>query len=79
MGAFSESLVEDPALAWLESLRYAVPHDPEIAAPACRGGRGAGKGEPGARGASVGEVVVRDQYQMGVRWSCITVSMGVLG
>lgn len=40
---------------------------------------GAGKGEPGARGTSVGEVVVRDQYQMGVRWSCITVSMGVLG
>jgi hypothetical protein len=46
----------------------------EIAAPACRDGRGAGKGKPGARG-----IVVRDQYQMGVRWSCITVLMGVLG
>ncbi len=76
---FTESVVKDATLAWLESLRYAVPHDPDIAAPACRDGHGTGWGEPGAGGTSVGEVVVRDQYQMGVRWSCITVLMGVLG
>jgi type I restriction enzyme R subunit len=28
---FSESVVEDAALAWLESLGYAVKHGPEIA------------------------------------------------
>ncbi len=33
MGArFSESVVEDAALAWLEALGYAVSHGPEIAA-----------------------------------------------
>ena len=30
-GAFIESVVEDAALAWLESLGYAVMHGPEIA------------------------------------------------
>ncbi len=30
-GNFTESVVEDAALAWLESLGYAVKHDPEIA------------------------------------------------
>ncbi len=34
---FSESIVEDAALAWLEALGYAVLHGPDIAA-----------GEPGA-------------------------------
>jgi type I restriction enzyme R subunit len=28
---FTESIVEDAALAWLESLGYAVKHGPEIA------------------------------------------------
>jgi hypothetical protein len=31
MPAFTESVVEDAALAWLESLGYAVKHGPEIA------------------------------------------------
>ncbi len=30
--AFTESIVEDAALAWLEGLGYAVLHGPEIAA-----------------------------------------------
>ncbi len=30
-GAFTESIVEDAALAWLESLSYAVLHVPDIA------------------------------------------------
>ena len=37
MGGFTESVVEDAALAWLEALGYAVLHGPDIAA-----------GEPGA-------------------------------
>ena len=37
MSAFTESIVEDAALAWLEALGYVVLHGPEIAA-----------GEPGA-------------------------------
>jgi type I restriction enzyme R subunit len=37
MGTFTESVVEDAALGWLESLGYAVLHGPDIAA-----------GEPGA-------------------------------
>ncbi len=32
MSHFSESVVEDAALAWLESLGYAVLHGPDIAA-----------------------------------------------
>jgi type I restriction enzyme R subunit len=31
MGTFIESIVEEAALAWLESLGYAVLHGPEIA------------------------------------------------
>ena len=31
MANFTESVVEDAALAWLESLGYAVKHVPEIA------------------------------------------------
>jgi len=31
VSAFSESVVEDAALAWLESLGYAVKHGPDIA------------------------------------------------
>ena len=30
MSRFTESVVEDAALAWLESLGYAVKHGPEI-------------------------------------------------
>ena len=37
MARFTESVVEDAALAWLEALGYAVLHGPDIAA-----------GEPGA-------------------------------
>ncbi|MGB2941781.1 MAG: hypothetical protein WBB79_02970 [Candidatus Macondimonas sp.] len=37
---FSESVVEDAAIAWLDALGYAVLHGPDIAA-----------GEPGARSA----------------------------
>lgn len=37
MPAFTESVVEDAALAWLEALGYAVLHGPDIAT-----------GEPGA-------------------------------
>ena len=36
-GAFTESIVEDAALAWLEALGYTVRHGPDIAV-----------GEPGA-------------------------------
>jgi hypothetical protein len=32
LSAFTESVVEDAALAWLEALGYAVKHDSEIAA-----------------------------------------------
>ena len=32
MTAFTESVVEEAALAWLEGLGYAVLHGPEIAA-----------------------------------------------
>ena len=31
MTAFTESVVEDAALAWLESLGYTIKHGPEIA------------------------------------------------
>jgi len=31
MPAFTESVVEDGALAWLESLGYGIKHGPEIA------------------------------------------------
>ena len=31
MANFSESVVEDAALAWLDSLGYAIKHRPEIA------------------------------------------------
>ena len=30
-GRFTESIVEDGALAWLESLGYGIKHGPEIA------------------------------------------------
>ena len=32
MGTFTESVVEDATLGWLESLGYAVLHGPDIAA-----------------------------------------------
>ncbi len=32
MGTFTESVVEDAALGWLESLGYAILHGPDIAA-----------------------------------------------
>ncbi len=45
MTSFTESVVEDAALAWLESLGYSVLHGPEIAA----GMTGAERGDPGYR------------------------------
>ena len=32
-GSFTESVVEEAALAWLESLGYAVKHGPDISPP----------------------------------------------
>jgi len=46
MSAFTESDVEDAALAWLEALGYAVLHGPDIAV-----------GEPGAERTEHHEVV----------------------
>jgi type I restriction enzyme R subunit len=45
MGTFTESVVEDAALAWLESLGYAVLHGPDIAA----GMPGAERNDPNYR------------------------------
>jgi len=45
MSSFTESIVEDAALAWLEALGYAVLHGPEIAA----GEPGAERGDPNYR------------------------------
>jgi type I restriction enzyme, R subunit len=45
MAGFSESIVEDAALAWLEALGYTVLHGPEIAA----GEPGAERGDPNYR------------------------------
>jgi len=42
---FTESTVEDAALAWLAELGWAVKHGPEIAPPDCRDGLGSGRGE----------------------------------
>ena len=44
-GSFTESVVEDAALAWLEGLGYAVLHGPDIAA----GEPGAERGDPNYR------------------------------
>jgi hypothetical protein len=41
MSAFTESIVEDSALVWLEALGYAVLHGPAIAAYRVRIGTGA--------------------------------------
>ncbi len=38
--SFTESVVEDAALAWLESLGYAIKHGPEIARRSCACQRG---------------------------------------
>src|SRR3990170_1631759 len=45
MSAFTESVVEDAALAWLEALGYAVLHGPDIAA----GELGAERSDPNYR------------------------------
>jgi type I restriction enzyme R subunit len=37
--AFTESVVEDAAIAWLEALGYAVLHGPDIAAGKAAAGR----------------------------------------
>ena len=48
MDSFSESVVEQAALDWLEALDYTIQSGPEIAPPACRDEYGAGRGEPEA-------------------------------
>jgi len=50
MPAFTESVVEDAALAWLESLGYTVKHGPEI-----------GPGELFAERADYGQVLLADR------------------
>ena len=47
MGVFTESVVEEAALAWLESLGFTVKHGPDIA-----------PGEPGAERADYAQVVL---------------------
>jgi type I restriction enzyme R subunit len=64
---FTESILEDAALAWLESLGYAVLHGSDIAA-----------GEPGAKQTGIGEVVMPYRCQVGVWQSQATIPMGVL-
>ncbi|MGA7949801.1 MAG: hypothetical protein WCA45_06535 [Thiobacillaceae bacterium] len=50
MSAFTESIVEDAALAWLESLGYSVLHGPEIAV----GMLGAERSDPNYRDVVLG-------------------------
>src|SRR3990170_2116345 len=52
MSSFSESVVEDAALAWLESLGYAIKHGPEIA-----------PGELFAERENYGQVVLADRLR----------------
>jgi hypothetical protein len=52
MTAFTESVVEDAALGWLEGLGYAVVHGPEIA-----------PGEPGAEREDYGQVVLEERLR----------------
>jgi type I restriction enzyme R subunit len=54
MTRFSESVVEDAALAWLESTGWQVAHGPDIAPPCLP----AGRDTPGAERADYGEVVL---------------------
>ena len=49
MTAFTESVVEDAALAWLGSLGYTILHGPDIAV----GEPAAGQSDPNYRGAPV--------------------------
>ena len=53
---FTESVVEDAALAWLESLGYAILHGPEIA-----------PGEPFAERDDYGEVVLESRLRQALR------------
>lgn len=49
---FSESVVEDAALGWLEALGYPVKHGPEIA-----------PGEPAAERSDYGQIVLQDRLR----------------
>jgi type I restriction enzyme R subunit len=51
-GGFTESVVEDAALGWLEGLGYAVVHGPEIA-----------PGEAGAERDDCGQVVLVERLR----------------
>jgi len=52
VATFSESVVEEAALAWLEGLGYAIRHGPAIA-----------PGEPLAERADYGQVVLEDRLR----------------
>ncbi len=52
MPAFTESVVEDAALEWLDGLGYSIKHGPEIA-----------PGEPGAERNDYGQVVLDDRLR----------------
>ena len=69
---FTESVVEDAALAWLESLGWTVRHGPEIA-----------PGELSAERASYGEVMLagrlRAETAVTVKWIAERLQMGAPG
>ena len=56
LSKFTESVVEDAALSWLDDLRYAVLHGPEIA-----------PGELGAERAGFGEAVLAQRLRTALR------------
>lgn len=56
MTAFTESIVEEAALAWLEGLGYAILHGPDIA-----------PGEPFAEREDYGQVVLERRLRQGLQ------------
>lgn len=56
MSAFTESVVEDAALAWLESLGYTILHGPKIA-----------PGEPFAERDDYGQVVLEGRLRQALQ------------
>jgi type I restriction enzyme R subunit len=56
MGGFTESVVEEAALAWLEALQYAVVHGPDIA-----------PGELAAERRDYGQVVLEDRLRQALK------------
>jgi len=57
MSAFTESVVEEAALAWLESLGYTILHGPDIA-----------PGEPFAEREDYGQVVLERRLRQALQW-----------